>query len=228
MSTYTTLKEDFSGLVREHGTGDESRSTLHTLLVTLLKSPTKADTILAEYGADLLKIADAATRGVLSIVPRVTEDDEVTLLAALQLGLHYTHQDRRKGDPIYGPDDVATRMAWMRTLKAEQVVCIALDTKNCIIGQRTIFQGTLDTSIVHPRDIFRFAIQVNARAVMLVHNHPSGDPRPSYEDSKITKRIAFAGTAIGIQLLDHIIIGDHYYSFKENDPSALSGKEVTA
>ncbi|MDO9573706.1 MAG: DNA repair protein RadC, partial [Candidatus Contubernalis sp.] len=93
---------------------------------------------------------------------------------------------------------------------------ILLNTKNQIISTELISIGSLNSSIVHPREIFSVAVKKVSAAVILVHNHPSGDPTPSREDIEVTKRIVQAGEIIGISVLDHMIIGEgRYYSFRE-------------
>lgn len=94
-----------------------------------------------------------------------------------------------------------------------------LDTKNHINGAFEVSRGTLNASIVHPRDVFQRAILQNANSIILMHNHPSGDPEPSREDINITKRLKEAGNLLGIRVLDHIIVGDenNYLSFKERN-----------
>jgi len=85
------------------------------------------------------------------------------------------------------------------------------------MGQRCVSRGTLNSSIVHPRDVFRDAVRESAAAVILLHNHPSGDPRPSAEDRALTRRLVEVGQTLGIRVLDHVIVGaDEYYSFAEN------------
>ncbi len=102
------------------------------------------------------------------------------------------------------------------TLDREQFLVILLDTKNAIIGFNVVSMGTLNGSLVHPREVFKPAILGNAAAVILLHNHPSGDPAPSTEDRTITARLRQAGDILGITLLDHVIIGDGTYaSFAE-------------
>ena len=102
-------------------------------------------------------------------------------------------------------------------LGQEEMKVIALDTKHNIIGVRTVSRGTLDSTIVHPRDVFHFAILCNAAALILVHNHPSGDPTPSYEDKALTRRIMSASEIMGIEILDHIIVAENgCYSFRDN------------
>ncbi|MCK5333958.1 MAG: DNA repair protein RadC, partial [Candidatus Aenigmarchaeota archaeon] len=92
-----------------------------------------------------------------------------------------------------------------------------LDTKNRIIRDEIVSVGTLNSSLVHPREIFKGAIKESANAIILVHNHPSGDPTPSEEDKEVTKRLSDAGELLSINMLDHVIVGaDEFYSFEEN------------
>jgi len=104
-------------------------------------------------------------------------------------------------------------MEKMRDYKREHLIAVFLDTKNKIIGEKVISIGTVDSSLVHPREVFKEAIKCSASAIILVHNHPSGDCEASEEDIKITKRVNDAGKIFGIELLDHIIIGKkEFYS----------------
>jgi len=107
-------------------------------------------------------------------------------------------------------------MEEMRYLKKEVFKAVLVNTKNQLIKQINVSMGSLDTSIVHPREVFSEAIKASASAVLFVHNHPSGDPEPSPEDIATTKRLIEAGNILGIRVLDHIIIGDGVYiSLKE-------------
>ncbi|AJF62358.1 MAG: DNA replication and repair protein RadC [archaeon GW2011_AR20] len=105
-----------------------------------------------------------------------------------------------------------------RNYKKEVLSIILLDTKNKIISfKEGITIGILNSSLIHPREIFKEAIKESANSVILVHNHPSGDPNPSQKDIEITKKIFEAGELLGINVLDHVIIGDEsYWSYKEN------------
>ncbi|HYD02856.1 MAG TPA: DNA repair protein RadC [Alphaproteobacteria bacterium] len=103
----------------------------------------------------------------------------------------------------------------MKNLNQENFIVLMLNTKNDIIKEKTIAIGTLDSVIIHPREIFRDAIKESASAIILVHNHPSGDPAPSPEDIAITEKLANIGEEIGIQILDHVIVGNKYWSWKE-------------
>lgn len=97
----------------------------------------------------------------------------------------------------------------------EIFVVAMLDTKNKVIGINTVSIGSLNSSTVHPREVLKPAILSNSAGIIISHNHPSGDPTPSREDLDITKRLVDACELIGVQLLDHIVIGDEYLSFKE-------------
>jgi DNA repair protein RadC len=106
----------------------------------------------------------------------------------------------------------------MRFLKQEVLKAVLLDVKNQVIAIPEISRGGLSSSIVHPREVFREAIRRSSAALILVHNHPSGDPKPSADDLNITKRLVKTGEIVGIKVVDHIIIaGENYLSFKEEN-----------
>ena len=119
---------------------------------------------------------------------------------------------------INNPWDVYTYyMDDMRYLKKEVFKIVLLNTKNEIITEIDISMGTLNSSLVHPREVFVEAIKRSANKIILLHNHPSGQVEPSKEDKSITKRLVECGMIVGIEVIDHIIIGDGvYYSFKKN------------
>jgi DNA repair protein RadC len=109
-------------------------------------------------------------------------------------------------------------IAQMKDYKQEHLMVIYLNTQNAIIRRKTIFVGTLDSSIAHPREIFREAVKFSASSIILVHNHPSSVVEPSKNDRSLTKQVQEAGKMIGIPLIDHLIIGNKdYYSFRENE-----------
>jgi len=104
----------------------------------------------------------------------------------------------------------------LRDLKKEKFKVIFLDTKNQILEEKTIFEGTVDSSAVYPREIIKDALRHDASSLIFVHNHPSGDPEPSASDREITKELVFAAKVMQIKVLDHIIIGNNrYYSFAD-------------
>jgi len=141
----------------------------------------------------------------------------VQIMAAIELGRRIARHKRGNTYTIKTPADVADYlMDELRHLKQEVFVSLYLNTKNQIIGYERITMGSLNSSIVHPREIFKGALKRSSAAIICVHNHPSGDPSPSREDIEVTKRLVNAGQILGIEVLDHVIIGDNtYYSLKE-------------
>jgi DNA repair protein RadC len=140
----------------------------------------------------------------------------VQLKAAVELGRRIaTSQAVRVS--VRSPRDVSTLvMEEMRFLDREQFRVVLLDAKNHVLGVRVVSVGSLSSSIVHPREIFKEAIARSSAAVILVHNHPSGDPTPSQEDVEVTRRLIEEGRLLGIEVLDHVVVGDNrYVSFKE-------------
>lgn len=117
---------------------------------------------------------------------------------------------------IRSPEDAAQALMYTKFYDQEVLTVLVLDTKNKIIAKSEMFKGTLNASIFHPREIFRFALQKGAASIIVGHNHPSGDSHPSREDIDVTKKLVTAGKYIGIECLDHIIIGDgNFTSLKE-------------
>ncbi|NMB35898.1 MAG: DNA repair protein RadC [Firmicutes bacterium] len=141
----------------------------------------------------------------------------VQIKAALELGRRIAASFRPKTLSLSSPQEVAGfLMEEMRYYRKEYFKIILLDTKNQIISLEDISVGSLNSSIVHPREIFNVPIKKSAAAIILVHNHPSGDPHPSREDLDVTTRLVDAGKILGISVLDHIIVGEKsYFSFKE-------------
>ncbi len=141
-----------------------------------------------------------------------------TVLAALEIGRRIatvgTLEKIRFSSPQDGADYLMPRL---RYSEKEKFAVILLNTKNQIITSEIVSEGTLTASVVHPREVFYPAILRHAAAVVVAHNHPSGDPSPSAEDEDVTAMLDKAGSALGIPLLDHLIIGDGtYYSFREH------------
>jgi DNA repair protein RadC len=106
----------------------------------------------------------------------------------------------------------------MRLQEKECFKALYLDVKNHVRKIETISVGTLSASLVHPREVFKSAVRVNCASIIIVHNHPTGDPTPSSHDTETTQRIRAAGKVLGIELLDHVIIGEgRYFSSKDKD-----------
>ncbi len=133
-----------------------------------------------------------------------------------QLGTEGVLED---GSKLVKSDEVYEYFKWeMKGKMQEEFWTIILDNKHKIVEKRLITRGTLNQSLVHPREVFAPAVELRAAAVILVHNHPSGDPRPSAQDIEITKRLIEAGKIVGINVLDHIVIGsDKYFSFIDEE-----------
>lgn len=112
--------------------------------------------------------------------------------------------------------EVLTKVCRIQCNAEEVFILITLNTKNIVTGYFEVHRGTINTSLVHPREVFKRALLNNASNIMVAHNHPSGDPNPSKEDIQITERLKEAGNLLGINLIDHIIVGeDKYISLKE-------------
>ncbi|MCA0755276.1 DNA repair protein RadC [Paenibacillus sp. N4] len=141
----------------------------------------------------------------------------VQLRAGIELGRRLSRSSPADIVTVRRPQDAADYvMDELRYLKKEHFVCLFLNTKNHIIARETLSVGTLNASLVHPREVFRAAIQRSSASIICAHNHPSGDPTPSPEDISLTKRLVEAGQLVGIEVLDHLVIGDgKYISLKE-------------
>ena len=137
----------------------------------------------------------------------------VTLKAACELGERINKRNAIEKVKIKSPKDVADMMmSKMKDLTQEHLVALFLNTKNIVIKEETIFIGTLNSSVIHPREVFNAAIRASCNAVIVIHNHPSGDVTPSKEDIATTIRLKECGQILGIELLDHIIIGDQKFT----------------
>jgi DNA repair protein RadC len=139
------------------------------------------------------------------------------LLAAVELGRRTVAQAAGTRAQMTSPRIVAEfLLPQYGNRRVEQFGVLLLDTKHRVLRSTVLSVGTLDASIVHPREIFREAVAGGAAAIVLFHNHPSGDPEPSREDTRLTERLVAAGVLMGIDVLDHVILGDaRYYSYRE-------------
>jgi len=169
-----------------------------------------AGTILVRF-RNLSEIA-AAGIGELSQIKGMGLSKTVQLLAAFELGRRLHISELSQTSRVSSPGDVAELvMPRLRFLKQEHFLVIHLNTKNKILSEETISKGTLDSSLVHPREVFKTAVKNSSAALILVHNHPSGDPQPSNDDLNLTRRLKEAGEIMGIPILDHLIIGDNKF-----------------
>ncbi len=160
----------------------------------------------------------------------ITAQQTDTLLDALRSNLHLLgelavryavefHPERPTEDPpaINCPEDVRRLLGpEMAPLAQEQLRVLLLNTRNLVVGQRVVYQGNVNSSIVRPAEVLRPAVLEAVRSIIISHNHPSGDPTPSPEDAAITRELAQAGKLLGIELLDHVVIGgERFVSLKE-------------
>ena len=203
--------------------GAESLSN-QELIAILLRTGTRSESVLQLSNRvlaffDRIQDMQHATLEEMTSVKGIGEAKAVQLLAAVELGKRLTRKHSTERYIIRSPEDAAAYlMPDMSNLNQEHFVVLFLNVKNEVLHSRTIFIGSLNSSIVHPREVFREAVKRSAASIICAHNHPSGNPAPSPEDIEVTKRLAEAGKIVGIDLLDHIIIGDHkFLSLKEGD-----------
>lgn len=191
------------------------------LLAILLRTGTKnmpvsrlAEQILAKYELNGLA---SISPPELSKTAGVGLAKAVTVVAGIELGRRLSHKEPGERPVIRSPQDAANLvMSELRYQTREHFMALLLSTKNHVIARAIVSVGSLNASIVHPRELFREAIIYSAAAVILIHNHPSGDPTPSQEDITLTRQLVEAGSLLNISVLDHVIIGDgKYVSFKE-------------
>ena len=139
-----------------------------------------------------------------------------TLLAAFELAKRALEVDDSNLPVISTPKDVVAQLTELRHNKREHFVVLYLNARNQLVHKETISMGTLNANLVHPREVFEPALKHSAAGIMVAHNHPSGDPKPSEDDLEITKRLAEAGKMMGVELLDHVIIATNsHFGFKE-------------
>ena len=149
----------------------------------------------------------------------LSEAKACQLLAAIELGRRFVSLAPEERVVINSPQDVANLLtAEMAALEQEHLKALLLNTKNEVMGIREIYVGNVNTSVVRPAEVFRPAVRDNATAVIVAHNHPSGDPTPSDEDIAITRKLIEAGKMMAVELLDHLVIGsgNRFVSLKES------------
>jgi len=151
-------------------------------------------------------------------MPGVGPAKGARLLAALELGARLAREARPALARIRSPEDVVRVVGpRLRDLAVEEFHLLALDSQSQVTRDVLITRGLLNSSLVHPREVFRAAIAEAAAGIILVHNHPSGDPTPSPDDARLTLRLCAAADVLDMPLLDHLIVGDgqRYFSFRE-------------
>ncbi|MBR5163671.1 MAG: DNA repair protein RadC [Schwartzia sp.] len=194
------------------------------LLAILLRTGTPSVSVLHLAEEVLAKYRDKGLVAIMNMPPQeiatvhgVGLAKAATIVAAVELGRRLSTRAAQKTEKIEGPEDAARYVTPMlRHEQKEHFLVMLLDVRNRVIATSTISVGGLTSSIAHPREVFQEAIRHSAAALILVHNHPSGDPSPSREDIQLTKQMMKAGEIMGIPVLDHIILAnDDFISLKE-------------
>lgn len=191
------------------------------LLAILLRTGTRHESVF-QLASRVLKEVSSIRHLTEASIEELTQIKGIGLAKAVQIkaGIELGRRvAQRQAElvTIRAPQDAATYLMEILALEQqEKFYCLYLNTKNQIIAEKVVFVGSLNASIVHPREVYKEAIKQSAASIIVAHNHPSGDPTPSREDIQVTKRLVRAGEIIGIECLDHLIIGDkQFVSIKE-------------
>lgn len=180
---------------------------LAELLAVVAGTEAVAETLSAQVLAEIAEQSpcELHARGVPPAAAR-------RIACAFELGRRVGRRRLTRGETIRSSKDVADAfMPRLGHLNVEQTWLVLVDAKNRVIREVLLSQGTLTSSLVHPREVFRHAIRAAAVGVVLVHNHPSGDPEPSPDDEALTRRIVAVGELVGMKVLDHIVVADDAY-----------------
>jgi len=205
-----------------HGAAFLSNSEL---LAILLRAGTRnksavdlGRTIVNKFGNNINELSQVTIEELCSI-DGIGESKASQIISAIELGKRIRQTTSLRGLKITSPSDVVNFFNLeLADSKVEKFAIVLLNTKNVVINWEIISIGSLNASIVHPREVFNRAIKRSAASIIAIHNHPSGAIEPSREDKAITKRLNESGQLVGIPLVDHIIIGkNQYYSFKEQN-----------
>ncbi|HEX2056440.1 MAG TPA: DNA repair protein RadC [Nitrospiraceae bacterium] len=214
--------------------GAEALSDAHLLAILLRVG--RQDASAVEVAMDILRemrgVAGLVHCGLqeLCAIPGVGIAKAAQLKAALELGRRAMAAPLSTGVRVSSSADLFKHFhPRVRNLRHEIFTIVLLDAKNAIIREATVSEGTLTHSLVHPREVFQLAIRESAAAVILLHNHPSGDPTPSQEDRLLTSRLIAAGHVLGIRVLDHLVVGDgRYVSFADQGWIEPAGSNAEA
>ena len=201
--------------------GLESLSDLE-LVALILQSGNKNRSVF-EIASDVLKESECLSKlmtmhvNTLMQIQGIREVKALQLLASVELSKRVI-KSKVYHAPILKPEDV---IEWFKfeygTMSQECFIALYLDTKSKLISHRVLFKGTLNESVVHPREVFKEAFLQNANSVLIAHNHPSGDCTPSKADFEVTYKMVHVAMTMGVCLVDHIIVcKNQYYSFKEH------------
>ncbi|MFI5316785.1 MAG: DNA repair protein RadC [Myxococcota bacterium] len=192
--------------------GAESLALVELLALVLRTGPRAsgalrlAQTLVERFGSldALARAGTAELRAVRGMGPAKVG----SLRAAFEIGARLLRTPVEPGEKLHSPEQVAAHFsARMRRYRQEVFVVLLLDSRHRLIGEVEVSRGSLNQSLVHPREVFAPALRESAAAILVVHNHPSGDPQPSREDHEVTQRLVRAGEILGIRVVDHLVIG---------------------
>ncbi len=165
-----------------------------------------ADELMRRFGS--LEGISRAGEAELRSVPEMGPAKIASLRAGFELGSRVARAPLVPGQKLGSPEQVFSHFGGrLRRCRQELFYALLLDSRQRLIGEVEVSRGSLNQSLVHPREVFAPALRESAAAILVLHNHPSGDPLPSQEDHEVTRRLARAGELLGIRLLDHVVIG---------------------
>lgn len=197
--------------------------TTEDLLAILLNNKKKASKLINNnevFNTELRRgLKNISSMGINELkYMGLTQKEAAKLAAAMELGKRIERAAAEEPTHIQTPSDAAKYlMSRLRNETHERFLVIAVNVKNRILQTKQISEGSLTSAVVHPREVLAPAINLHAAAIVIAHNHPSGNPTPSREDKELTNAINEACKIIGIPLIDHVVIGEgKYYSFKEH------------
>jgi len=198
--------------------------TNHELIAIVLRTGSHQESVIdlskrILYGYSSLKELSAATIEELMSIKGIGASKAITLLASFELGRRMNKEQFGPLIKLHSPETIFRFLKNQLELKTqEHLVALYLNSKGELIIKKTLFIGSLNSSLIHPREIFKYAVLHSAAGIIIAHNHPSGDPTPSQNDIEVTKVIFENSKMMDIELLDHIIVGrDKYFSFKEKN-----------
>ena len=193
----------------------------HELIAIILRTGTKECSVIelaknVFYKYQGLKALNQTSIKELTELKGLGEAKAIQLLAALELGKRLNEESFPSHTTFYNPETVFNYLKNdLEMLTQEHFYALYLNAKGHLIKKHQLFIGSLSSALVHPREVFKYAVSLSAASIIIVHNHPSGDPTPSTSDAKITDVMVKNGKIMDIEVLDHIIIGKgRYYSFK--------------
>ena len=207
---------------RLYSLGPSALTVVELLAILIGTGTTREDALsvasglLAEAGGSLRDLARRPS-GALASVEGVGRVKTARIMAALELARRVSGEEREELREVRSPRDVHRWCGQtLRDLAVEEFHLLTLDTQNRITRELLVTRGILNSSLVHPREVFRPAIAESAAGIIVVHNHPSGNPTPSSDDREVTQQLVDAGRLLDIPVFDHVIIGgDRYFSFAE-------------